>query len=32
MQDSFVTIGLPNGIEWFEAAIAVWKLGATPPW
>lgn len=28
--DSFVTIGLPNGIEWFEAAIAVWKLGATP--
>ena len=29
-QDSFVTIGLPNGIEWFEAAIAVWKLGATP--
>ena len=29
-QDSFVTIGLPNGIEWFEATIAVWKLGATP--
>ena len=29
-QDSFVTIGLPNGIEWFEAAIAAWKLGATP--
>ena len=29
-QDSFVTIGLANGIEWFEAAIAVWKLGATP--
>ncbi len=28
--DSFVTIGLPNGIEWFEATIAVWKLGATP--
>ncbi|MGZ6954177.1 MAG: AMP-binding protein [Acidimicrobiia bacterium] len=28
--DDFVTIGLPNGIEWFEAAIAVWKLGATP--
>ena len=27
---SFVTIGLPNGIEWFEATIAVWKLGATP--
>ena len=30
VQDSFVTIGLPNGVEWFEAAIAVWKLGATP--
>ena len=29
-QDSFVTVGLPNGIEWFEATIAVWKLGATP--
>src|SRR3954469_5221214 len=29
-QDSFVTIGLPNGNEWFEAAIATWKLGATP--
>jgi bile acid-coenzyme A ligase len=29
-QDSFVTIGLPNGVEWFEAAIATWKLGATP--
>ena len=28
--EAFVTIGLPNGIEWFEAAIAVWKLGATP--
>src|SRR6476619_5257285 len=30
VQDSFVTIGLPNGIEGFEAAIAVGKLGATP--
>src|SRR4051794_17491319 len=29
-EDSFVTIGLPNGIEWFEAMIATWKLGATP--
>ncbi|MDQ1397276.1 MAG: bile acid-coenzyme ligase, partial [Acidimicrobiaceae bacterium] len=29
-QDSLVTIGLPNGIEFYEAAIAVWKLGATP--
>jgi bile acid-coenzyme A ligase len=28
--DSFVTIGLPNSVEWFEAAIATWKLGATP--
>jgi bile acid-coenzyme A ligase len=28
--DSFVTIGLPNGIEFFEATIAAWKLGATP--
>src|SRR5262245_55926087 len=29
-QDSFVTIGLPNGIAFFEATIAAWKLGATP--
>ena len=29
-QDTFVTIGLPNGIEFFEATLAVWKLGATP--
>ena len=28
--DSFVTIGLPNSIEFFEAVLAVWKLGATP--
>jgi bile acid-coenzyme A ligase len=28
--DSFVTIGLPNGIEFFAATLAVWKLGATP--
>ena len=28
--DSFVTVGLPNGIEFFEAVLAVWKLGATP--
>jgi bile acid-coenzyme A ligase len=27
---SFVTIGLPNGIEFLESAFAVWKLGATP--
>lgn len=29
-QDDLVTIALPNGTEFFEAAIAVWKLGATP--
>ena len=28
--DSFVTIGLPNGIEMIEAAVATWKAGATP--
>jgi bile acid-coenzyme A ligase len=25
-----VTIGLPNGIEFFVASVAAWKLGATP--
>jgi bile acid-coenzyme A ligase len=25
-----VTVALPNGIEFFEACTAVWKLGATP--
>lgn len=29
-QDDLVTIGLPNGIEFYEACLAVWKLGATP--
>ncbi len=29
-RDSLVTIGLPNGIAFFEATIAAWKLGATP--
>jgi bile acid-coenzyme A ligase len=29
-KDSFVTIGLPNGIEFYEAVLAVWKAGATP--
>ena len=29
-QDDLVTIALPNGIEFYEAAIAAWKLGATP--
>lgn len=28
--DDFVTIALPNGIEFFEAVFATWKLGATP--
>lgn len=28
--DSFVTIGLPNGIEFIEATLAAWKVGATP--
>ena len=28
--DDFVTIALPNGIEFFEACIATWKAGATP--
>jgi len=27
---SYVTIGLPNSIEFYEAAIAAWKLGAVP--
>ena len=25
-----VTIVLPNGVEFFEACLAAWKLGATP--
>lgn len=29
-QDDFVTIALPNGIEFVEACLATWKLGATP--
>lgn len=28
-QDDFVTVALPNGIEFYETAFAVWKLGAT---
>lgn len=28
--DDFVTIALPNGIEFFESCLATWKLGATP--
>ena len=29
-QDDFVTIALPNGIEFFAACLATWKAGATP--
>jgi len=29
-QDSLVTIGLPNGIDFVEATLATWKAGATP--
>jgi bile acid-coenzyme A ligase len=28
-QDDMVTVALPNSIAFFEAAIAIWKLGAT---
>lgn len=27
---TMVTVALPNGIEFFEACLAAWKLGATP--
>ena len=29
-QGDYVTIGLPNSIAFFEAAVATWKLGAVP--
>jgi bile acid-coenzyme A ligase len=29
-RDSFVTIGLANGLEFYEAVLAAWKAGATP--
>src|SRR3954469_16363595 len=29
-EGDFVTVGLPNGIDFYEACIAAWKLGATP--
>src|SRR3954470_20499998 len=29
-QDDLVTVGLPNGVEYYEACAAIWKLGATP--
>src|SRR5688572_8269862 len=28
--DDLVTVALPNGIEFYEACVAIWKLGATP--
>lgn len=28
--DDFVTVALPNGIEFFQSCLAIWKLGATP--
>jgi bile acid-coenzyme A ligase len=29
-EGSMVTIGLPNGVEFYEATLAAWKLGAVP--
>ncbi len=29
-QGDYVTIVLPNSIEWVQAALAAWKLGAVP--
>ncbi len=29
-EDDLVTLALPNGIEFLEACLAIWKLGATP--
>ncbi len=29
-RDDLVAVVLPNGIEFYAAALAVWKLGATP--
>ena len=26
----YVTIALPNSVEWVQAAVACWKLGAVP--
>jgi len=28
--DDFVTVALPNGVEFFVSCFAIWKLGATP--
>jgi bile acid-coenzyme A ligase len=30
VEGSFVTIGVPNSIAWYEAVVAAWKLGAIP--
>jgi bile acid-coenzyme A ligase len=29
-QGRYVTVALPNSVEFFEAVVAIWKLGATP--
>jgi bile acid-coenzyme A ligase len=29
-EGDYVTIGLPNSVAFFEAAVATWKLGAVP--
>jgi bile acid-coenzyme A ligase len=29
-EGELVTLGLPNGIEFFTACLAIWKLGSTP--
>ncbi|WGM40660.1 AMP-binding protein [Caulobacter sp. NIBR1757] len=29
-QGDFVTVALPNGLEFYETVFALWKLGATP--
>ena len=29
-QGDYVTIAVPNSIEWVQAVVAVWKLGAIP--
>lgn len=28
--DDFVSMALPNGVDWFVGALAAWMLGATP--
>ena len=30
VENDLVTIALPNGLSFYEATVAVWKLGATP--